>query len=148
VGHKRALSPCRLSQFVVQVVAGISLDDDHVAASLVPSARTCLDGFGALASCVVFLENVEATDAGHDRETCDAARVHGGPNRLQPHLPAGQARLDALADAEALLDIFVRIELDRAEANRPEAHAQGFSFAPHRSSGRRKGSAVNALRLV
>jgi hypothetical protein len=111
---------------VVQVFGGVRLDDDHDAAGLVPSPRTCLHGFAARSVGVVFGENVKTFDAGQHREVRDAGHADERPDRPQSHLPAAQTRLDALADAKAMRHTMVGIDLDAAAAHRAEAHPESF----------------------
>jgi hypothetical protein len=54
----------------------------------------------------------------------------------------------SLADAQALLDVFVRIQFDRAAGNRPDAHAVGLAAALDRDYVPRNRGALDRLRLI
>ena len=66
----------------------------------------------------------------------------------RPLLPAGKACLDALADAKAILDVLLRIELDGAAAGRPKAHPQRLAVALDLGSIRVQRGALNRLRRI
>jgi hypothetical protein len=125
-------------QFIIEIISGVRRDDNDCASRAMPLAPARVDGLRTCAFGVVFLENMQAIDAGHDREIGNAAGSHGGPNRAQPHLTAGKARFDAFADAKALRNVFIRVDLDGAVRRRAEGQPVGFLLrliaAPSRES--------------
>jgi hypothetical protein len=82
-------------QFIIEIISGVRRDDNDCASRAMPLAPARLDGLCTCAFGVVFLKNMQAIDAGHNREIGNASGSHGGPNRAKPHLTAGKARFDA-----------------------------------------------------